>query len=667
MTTIKTVCARDCYDACSLIITLDKDKTIQAVKGDPNHPVTRGRLCPRSAKDKERLYKNRINTPFVKINNQFKETGWHETLDIISDKLAETIKCYGPESILFLNYAGNTGLLANAYPHRLWNALGATQTDGALCSQSGHLGLSLHYGLSYGANPAEMSPYGLIVFWGVNPAISAPHLWRLALNARKDGTAKIIVIDPIETQSAQKADLWIRTKPATDVALAYGIIHHLIDTGKTDREFIQKWTTGFAYLKNEAARWPLQKVETLTGVHQGVIKHLAELYGTIKPSLTFIGYSLQHCTGGADQVRTVSMIPAVLGMHRGFFYGNGAAYDIDTSTLKGKSLSQKKSTIVRQVAVADHVNNGDFKFIYVSCMNPALTLPNQKYFRNGIQKNDVFLAVHDTHWTKTAASAHAVLPAPTFLEKDDIIIPDSHNTVIWSEKAVSPINSSRHEIWIMRQIAQRLNLKENWLYENARDAVRNAMVHAFEAGNFDDLVSGKRLALKRRPANEYQTRSGKIEFYSHEAAAREWSPLPLFHPLPAASLAFTYITSSIAEYTHTQFQEIYGPIPAFACIHPNDAAKNNIEHGDLIFIFNDSGKIMLEARISDSIPEGIVWSPKELEGLDGTAQNCLTSSLPQEMGSGPRFNSTRVGVSTVDPGTTVYIPHTLPLPTDLLE
>jgi anaerobic selenocysteine-containing dehydrogenase len=647
--TKRTVCARDCYDACSLIITLDQHETIQAVKGDPGHPLTRGLLCPRSAKDKERLYANRINTPFFRKNNPFKQSGWHQTLDVISDKLAETISRHGPESILFLNYAGNTGLFANAFPHRLWNALGATQTDGALCSQSGHLGLSLHYGLSYGANPAEMARCGLVVFWGINPAVSAPHLWQLALDARKNGTSKIIVIDPINTRSAQKADLWIRPKPATDVALAYGIIHQLIVTGNTDGEFIQQWTSGFEHLKDEAERWPLSKVETLTGLHPNLIRHLAELYGAVKPSLTFIGYALQQCDGGADQVRAVSMIPAVVGMHRGFFYGNGSAYDIDTATLKGKSLSQKKPTIVRQVAVADHVRRGDFKFIFVSCMNPAVTLPNQKDFRNGIKRSDVFLTVHDSHWTKTAAYAHAVLPAPTFLEKDDIVIPDSHNTILWSEKAVSPLKDSRHEIWVMRQIARRLDLKESWLYEDPDSAVRHAMSRAFEAGNFDDLLSGKRLALKCRPEDEYQTESGKLEFYSHAAAARGWSPLPRFRPRPASSFPFTYITSSIAKYTHTQFQEIYGPIPAFACLHPGDAAKNDIEPGDTIFIFNESGRIKLKARITDNIPQGVVWSPKELEGLDGTAQNCLTSSLPQEMGGGPRFNSTRVGVSKGDP------------------
>jgi anaerobic selenocysteine-containing dehydrogenase len=647
MTTIKTVCARDCYDVCSLIVSLDKNRAIQSIRGDGDHPVTRGRLCPRSAADKQRLFQNRINTPFVKENNTFRKSEWHEALDIVALNLSRTLEQHGPERVLFLTYAGNTGLLANAYPHRLWHAIGATQTDHALCSKSGHVGLSLHYGLSYGANPAQIPRAGLIVFWGINPAASAPHLWQLARQARKEENKAIVVIDPIRTRSAEKADLWIRPKPATDVALAYGLIHLLIENCWIDSDFLEKWTTGFEHLKAEAAQWSPATVENLTGVRREDIQRLAELYRQHQPGLTLIGYGLQHCSCGADQVRAVSMIPAVLGLHRGFFYGNGSAYHIDMPYIKGESLSQTRSNIIKQVAVADHLVQGDFKFVYVSCMNPALTLPNQQSFRKALRERDVFLAVHDTHWSRTADFAHAVLPAPTFLEKDDIIIPDSHAFVSWSEKAVSPINDGRHEIEVMRQLARRLNLKQRWLYENAHDALRHAMSNAFEVGDFDQLLSGSRLVLKRRPDNEYQTRSGKIELYSHEAVARGWSPLPRFHPQPLDSLPFTYITSAVAEYTHTQFQEIYGPIPALACLHPDDAASISIQPGDLLSVFNESGSIRLEARISDRIPQKAIWSPKELEGLDGTSQNCLTSSRPQEIGSGPRFNSTRVGISKV--------------------
>ena len=651
MTEIKTVCARDCYDVCSLIVSLDSQKGIQSITGDSEHPVTLGRLCPRSSADRKRLVENRIHTPLVKKNDKFEKTGWAEALDLIADNLKTAMKAQGPESILFLSYAGNTGLLTNAYPQRLWNALGATQTDHALCSKSGHTALSLHYGRSYGADPGALQRNKLIIFWGINPVVSSPHLWHLALKARKERSTKIVVIDPIKTPSAQKADLWLQPKPATDVALAYGILHSLIETGKTAEGFLREYSTGFESLQNEARRWPLERAETITGVSKKDIYQLSEHYGRHRPSLTLIGYGLQHCSNGADQVRAVSLIPSVLGIHRGFFYGNGSAYDIDTDYLKGKSLSSRSATIVNQVALADHMQQGDFSYMYVSCMNPAVTLPNQDSFRNGIQQNNVFVVVHDTHWTKTADFAQVVLPAQTFLEKEDIIIPDSHRYVSWSQRAVAPLKGSRHEIWVMRQLAARLNLQQPWLYENETNALRHTMARAFKSGSFENLLAGNRLELKRRPLTEYQTRSGKIEFYAHEAVARGWSPLPRHRPEPepAADFPFIYLNSATPAYTHTQFQEVFGPIPAVAHLNSHDAAACGIEHGDTIVVSNSAGSIRLTARISNRVPEKVIWSPKELEGLDGNPQNCLTSSLPQEVGNGPRFNSTRVAVAKARP------------------
>ena len=166
MKKVRTVCARDCYDTCSLVFHVDEYQKITSVHGDTHHPLTRGMVCPRSARDRDRLLSNRIDSPIIKEAGSFKKVSWNQSLDLISGKLAHTIAKQGPHGILFLNYAGNTGLLANAFPARLWNALGAAQTDGALCSQSGHAGISMHYGDSYGANPLEIPSMKLLVFWG---------------------------------------------------------------------------------------------------------------------------------------------------------------------------------------------------------------------------------------------------------------------------------------------------------------------------------------------------------------------------------------------------------------------------------------------------------------------------------------------------------------------
>jgi anaerobic selenocysteine-containing dehydrogenase len=173
-----------------------------------------------------------------------------------------------------------------------------------------------------------------------------------------------------------------------------------------------------------------------------------------------IGIGLQKNERGADLVRAVSLLPALLGLHRGFFYSNAHGLSIDQDRISGRSLTEKAARMVRQVAVADLVDSGAFKFIYVSGMNPALTLPNQHAFREGLSKRGVFMAVHDSHWTKTAQYADVVLPAPTYLEKDDLVIPWSHRYLQYSHQVVASTADSRSEIWVMKEIAGRLGLKE---------------------------------------------------------------------------------------------------------------------------------------------------------------------------------------------------------------
>ncbi len=645
---IKTVCARDCYDACSLVFHVDEHQQITSVHGDAGHPLTRGKICPRSARDRDRLLSNRIDRPFVKETTGFKRISWDRSLDLISRKLAHTIAKQGPHGILFLNYAGNTGLMANAFPNRLWNALGAAQTDGALCSKSGHTGISMHYGDSYGANPLEIPSMKLLVFWGFNAAVSAPHIWHLALTARKRGQTTIVVVDPIQTDTAKKADLWIRTKPGTDVALVYGLLNRLITSGNTDAPFIEKWTYGFDRLKAEAAKWTSESIQRVSGVSPDRLQSLTNLYADKKPSMTLIGYGLQHCENGADQARAVAMIPSILGIHRGFFYGNGSAYLLDRPLISGKSLANRTPKIIQQVAVADHIKKGEFSVVYVSCMNPAMTLPNQKSFQEGLARDDLFLIVHESHWTETAKLADIVLPAPTFLEKEDIVIPDSHNCVQYSRQVISPVTDSRHEIQVMTDLARRLGLQEPWLYEDALTAITFAMRDAFEKGNMQDLMSGRRLRLARKPRHHYPTPSGKIEFYADGALARGHTPMPTQKEWVAGTGQFIFMTSSVSNHTHTQFQEVYGNIPAVVHINPKDAANAGIDDGEIVLLRNHLGRLRLQAVISEALPQGVVWSPKEAADLDGIAQNSLTSSQPQTMGNGPRFNTTRVSLRKVE-------------------
>jgi anaerobic selenocysteine-containing dehydrogenase len=645
-----TVCPRDCYDSCGLIATLDETGQLVSVKGDPHHPVTRGITCPRAAKDHVRLQTNRVEAPALRQANWLVQTDWDPALNAVAQSLRRTLDQHGPKAILLLDYAGNTGLLTQAYPQRLWNAIGATRTDHALCSESGSTALALHYGERHGLAPEELLNSDLIVFWGFNAAVSSPHMWALAREARRSRGARIAVVDPRSSKTAQGADQWIQPRPGSDVALAYGVINHLIRRAHVDLDFLGKWTAGYELLEAEAALWPAGRAAQVTGVAEKNIVLLAEAYATLRPGATMIGIGLQKSDYGADQVRAASFIPTVLGQHRGFYYSNADASYIDEALLTGQSLAGTNPLVVPQVALPDLIQSGQFKFIYIHLMNPALTLPNQHAFRAGLSRPDVFVAVHETHWTETTDYADVILPALTYLEKDDVVIPWSHGYVQYSHKVVPPVTEGRSEVWVMREIAKRLGLAQAWLYSDPWEAVTWALRNAFEDDDQQSHPSGARRKLKHKPRDRYPTPSGKIEFHSALAVEWGWDPLPVQAPLQVGADQFTLLTSATPNYTHTQFQEVYGLIPATVHIHPRDAAHLGIEDGDAVLLANELGEVKVNAVVTDAVPPGVLWSPRQSAGLDGTPQDALMSSEPQRIGGGPRFNSAKVTVSRLGLG-----------------
>ena len=197
----------------------------------------------------------------------------------------------------------------------------------------------------------------------------------------------------------------------------------------------------------------------------------------------------------------------------------------------------------------------------------------------------------------------------------------------------------------MQEIAKRLGLKEEWLYEKAWSALEAALDNAFEEGSFRTLKSGERFTLKTKPKNHYATPTGKIEFYSSIASETGLDPMPIQSPLCLKQGNFILLTSATPKFTNTQFQEVYGAIPAIITMNPKDAEKLGIKESHIVTIANERGRVQMKVTISDTVPDGIVWSPRQSEGLEGEPQNCLMSSNPQEIGSGPRFNSTMVTVT----------------------
>jgi anaerobic selenocysteine-containing dehydrogenase len=641
MTPVRTVCARDCYDSCGLIVQTNEAGLMQPAVGDPLHPVTRGFTCPRGRKDHKRLIENRVPSPHLRRGGRLAPAAWESALEEVAGRLRHTLERWGPEAVLYLNYAGNMGLLAGSWPERLWNVLGAARTDGAVCSASGHKALSLHFGESYGLDPEALLKADLFVFWGFNAVASAPHIWNLAQTVRSAGGAPIVVIDPRKSETARRADLWVAPRPGSDVALAFGLLRELIRAGDAPRDFVDRWCRDFGRLADAVAPWTPDRVSSSTGVPEETLHDLVRRYRRHPMGATLIGIGLQKQDHGADAVRAAAFVPTVLGGHRRFFYGNGSAYTVDRSLVRGHRPGERPP-VTSQVALADRLEAGAYKFVFVNCHNPAVTLPRAGGVQRGLRREDVYVAVHDTHWSRTARLADAVLPAPSHFEKRDVVIPWGHSHVRLQPKLMDRLTDSRSEVELTAALGRRLGLDDERLYEDPWAVLGRALEGAFEDGDADDLMAGRRLRLRRKPLDRYATPSGRIEF--HPDAPAGVSPLPVPEDPRDGPDVFVLLNSALPHYTHTQFQEVYGPIPTRVAIHPEDARSLGIADGAAATLVNDRGALEVLVFSSDAVDRGVLWAPRQSEDARGRPFNGLTDGTPQVLGKGPRFNSTRVRI-----------------------
>ena len=643
---VKTVCHRDCPDTCFVDVVVE-DGRIISTRGSKENPITQGFLCPRGVGDPRRVYsEERILFPHVKNGNKFRRVTWSEAIELVANRLTSVLENYGNESVLLYDYAGNQGCLSRQYSQRLWRLLGVTFTDGALCSTSGHVGIGLHYGLTYGLGFEEVLKCGTILFWGNNARVSSPHLWALSLRARKEKGTTLVSIDPRKSETSESSDLWVNPRPGSDVALFYGIALYLIEHNKVAGKFIEEWTTGCDKFMEEVKNWTPKRVEKATDLAWKKVEKLCEILVEKPPVGFMIGLGLNKSSYGAEATRAVSLLPALLGQHRGFHYSDSKGRFVDWAYIDGSKMSSKRSKVVEQVSVGSRLNSGEFKFVFIKGSNPALTLPNQNLVRAGLSREDVFVVVHETHWTETAKLADVVLPAATYLEKSDLNLSDHHLYTRLSMKAIEPLEECKDEIWVMQQLAKRIGCGDPWVFEDPWQALEKAMTEAFENGRFDDLLKGEILKLRQRSINEYQTPSGKIELYSSKASEIGASPLPVQLPLDESEGWFTLLNSSLPNWTHSQFRDVYGPIPEVVWINPVDANSRGIKNRDDLTLFNELGTLTVEAIVTEKVSKGVLWSPRPLTGKNGVPLNSLASGNPQTIGAGPRLNSIRVRIKT---------------------
>src|ERR671919_1414667 len=286
---VRGACPHDCPDTCAMHTTVEDGRAVK-VAGDPDHPITAGFLCGKVSNYLDRVYsEDRILHPLVREERAFRRASWDEAVDLVAAGLTKAREEFGGESILPYSYMGTQGLIqGNTMSARVMNALGASALERTICATAGITGPGLAHGVSPEVDPEEWPYARHVVIWGWNPLSTAPHLWRKLLDARRNG-ARLVVVDPFRSRTARVADEHLRPLPATDAALAIGMMRAVVDAGLHDEEWCRAHTDGYDELLTALAETTVEECAGQCGVPAETIARVGRDFATNRPALLRLG------------------------------------------------------------------------------------------------------------------------------------------------------------------------------------------------------------------------------------------------------------------------------------------------------------------------------------------------------------------------------------------
>ena len=667
--TILTACPRDCYDTCGIVVTKSNGEIVQ-VRGDPNHEVSRGKLCKKCsiAYNHEWIsYKARLTQPLRRVGakgeGKFEPVSWHVACKEIATKLKSIISTNGPQAILNAHYTGTISLLAFLFPMRFFNKLGATEVNpDTICNMAGHVALNYVYGNSlHGFDPRMVDSAKCIIVWGGNPSASGPHVNQHWLGEAK---AKIIVIDPVRTGTAEAADIHLQLFPGSDAALAYTMLNIIHRACLIAYDFVKVNTLGWEEIEPVLADCTPAWGEAMTGVPAALIEEAALIYAK-GPSLLWLGQALQRQPNGGNVMRACALLPAHTGnlakLGAGFLYLNWdlSQRHIDDTYLAAPHLSTGTIPKISHMDLAAYLEDTNkSRALFAWNINIAASNPEQIRLRKALAREDLFTVVLDLFPTDTTDYADFILPAASFLEFDDLIAGYFHLTLSAQAKATEPIGKSLPNQEIFRRLAHAMGYSEPELYERDEVILDKLMQKANLGESFSSLAAKGTIPVPKEPRIQFgdlmfATPSGKIELASSAAEADGHSriPLPVADQKPKDGYLrlLSPATSWALNSSFGNVSKIQGhAAEATILMHPENAAERFLKMGDSALVSNATGQLKFIVTTVNTLQRGVVlvskgrWPKEESQGIN---INVLNPGIKTDMGESSAVHGVEVMVT----------------------
>jgi anaerobic selenocysteine-containing dehydrogenase len=647
-------------------------------------PYTRGVVCAKVARYAERQHHPaRLSHPLRRIGDRgvgeaaFVPISWDEALDEVAEQLTRATQRHGSETVWPYFYAGTMGLVQRDGINRLRHAMRYSREHLSICTMLADAGWLAAVGAKRGVDGREIAKSDLIVIWGANPASTQVNVMTHVATARRKRGAKLVVVDPYRTATAEQADLHLAPLPGTDGALACAVMHVLFEEGYADRAYMARYTDDPEGLEAHLATRDPAWAARITGLTEDEILGFARLYGRTKRSYIRIGYGFSRSRNGAAQLFAVTCLPSVTGAWSyeggGALYSNHDLVSIDRTLIEGLDLLDPDIRILDQSRIGP-VLTGDRRDIkdgppvtalFIQNTNPMVVAPESGLVHRGFRRSDLFVCVHEQFMTETAAMADIVLPATTFLEHDDIYTAGGHTYLQIGRAVLPPPAECRSNHVVICGLAERLGARHAGFAMSAIELIdrtlqMSGLPHSGgfpEGGGLDcclPFATSHFLDGFCHANNKFHFRAdwpaiGPAHarlppFPDHVAVIDEGDPERPFRLVAAPSRSFL----------NTSFNNTPSSIARegrpTALVHSEVLAGMSLGDGDRVRIGNQRGSVVVHARAFDGLQRRVViveglWPNHAFE--EGIGINLLTSADPGLPLGGAVFHDTSVWLSPV--------------------
>ncbi len=624
---IPTFCEM-CFWRCGGIAHI-RDGRLWKFEGNPLDPASQGRLCTRGTGAVGTYYDpDRLRAPLIRSGErgqqQWKAASWDEALGYVAERMNRIKAQHGPESLAMFNH----GIGAKFVRHVLksWGAINFAEPAFAQCRGPRDVGFTLTFGAGVGSpEPTDIANTNCLVLIGTHLGENLHNTQVQEFARAVERGVPIIVVDPRYSTAASKARYWLPIRPGTDLALLLAWMNVLVNEGRYDRAFVDKYGKGFEQFVQEIRQYTPQWAEAETDIKAETIRATALEMANARPAtLVHPGRRTVWYGDDTQRSRAIALLNALLGSwgRRGGLYlpvaAEAADYPLPPYPKSGRPLvdnpnrdrypfaEESVTTGVRDATLTGKPYPIKGWFVYST--NLLYSLPNTAETLKAIDQLDLLVAI-DTMPSEITGYADVVLPESTFLERhDELLTPWSRRGWIALRQPVMPSpHDQKPGWWIAKQLANRLGIGQCMPFADLEEYLRSRVEKSgYDWDKFkrEGIILGPQQpgTVEEGATLSFDTPSGKVEFYSEQLKAKGFDPVPKFVRHPAAPAGYFRLVTGRAPmhtFSRTQTNPLLGDLMREneVWVHPETARRFELANGDYVRLKNQDGVVSNRVRI----------------------------------------------------------------------